>query len=275
MASADWHRKSVVVCGASTGLGFEIARQLAGQDARIVMVARNAERLERARSALCDLYPQCNVSSQAADLRQASGTEQLAAWIRSQGIGPVDLLINAVGQSDRGTIMRLAPERLGELMAINVQATLLTTQNIYELLRRPGAVVVNIGSLASRFAPRYLGGYSAAKHALAAVTQQMRLELALEGIHVMLVCPGPIRRPAESTRYDDLPNVVELPAAALKAGGGTKLRGLDATRLADQILRAAARRKPELVRPSKARLLMIVAAISPSLGDYLLKKMST
>lgn len=275
MASADWNRKNAVVCGASAGLGLELALQLARQGARVLIVARNAQRLSEAQHAIQGRLPHGDISVLAADLSQLSGAEQLATWIDTQQFGPVDLLINAIGKSDRGTILKLSVETFRELLEVNVLPALWTVQQIHASLRRPGAVIVNIGSLASRFAPRYLGGYSATKHALAAVTQQMRLELTPEGIHVMLACPGPIRRPDASTRYANLPSAVELPPEALKAGGGSKLSGLDATSLATEILHAAARRKPELVRPRKARLLMILAAISPRLGDYLLKKMST
>ena len=70
-------------------------------------------------------------------------------------------------------------------------------------------------------ATRYMGPYPAAKFALAAYTQQLRLALAESGVHVLLVCPGPIARPDGLPRYE---NAANLPAAARRPGGGEAAR---------------------------------------------------
>ena len=96
MASAAWQRKNVVVCGASAGLGLELARQLASQGARVLMVARNAQRLADAHRILHEESAACDLAMLAADLIQPSGAEQLAAWIGARQFGPVDLLIKGI-----------------------------------------------------------------------------------------------------------------------------------------------------------------------------------
>ena len=70
-------------------------------------------------------------------------------------------------------------------------------------LRRRGHVV-NLGSLAAKTAARWMGAYPATKFALAAYTQQLRLELGPEGLHVLLVCPGPVAR-KDDRPYDASP----------------------------------------------------------------------
>jgi len=124
--------------------------------------------------------------------------------------------------------------------------------------------------LASKSAARFLGGYPATKFAVAAYSQQLRLELAEDGVHVLLVCPGPIARPDAGARYDDVAH--DLPAAARQPGGGVKVRGLDPDDLARRILHACQRRSPELVVPARARWLFAIQQLWPRLGDWILRR---
>ena len=79
-------------------------------------------------------------------------------------------------------------------------------------------------------ASRYLGAYPVSKFAVAAYTHQLRLELGPQGLHVLLVCPGPIARPDAGQRYSG--EAADLPASAQKPGGGVRLKGLDPDELA-------------------------------------------
>jgi short-subunit dehydrogenase len=128
--------------------------------------------------------------------------------------------------------------------------------------------VVQIGSLAARVASRYLGPYPASKFPLVAYAQQLRLELGPQGLHVLLVCPGPLRRDDSGQRYDD--QAEALPPEARRPGGGARLKAIDPHDLARRIARACERRQPELVVPGKARLLFALSQLWPGLGDYLL-----
>ena len=107
------------------------------------------------------------------------------------------------------------------------------------------------------------------KFSLAAYAQQLRLELEDSGVHVLLVCPGPIARPDSGERYTR--QASDLPAQAQQPGGGVRLKRLDPVRVADRILKACERRQPELVIPSKARLLFALGQLWPSLGDSILR----
>jgi NAD(P)-dependent dehydrogenase (short-subunit alcohol dehydrogenase family) len=186
----------------------------------------------------------------------------------------LDLLINAVGMSDRGTALKLSPERIEELMRANVYGPLRVVQALRSQLHS-GSVIVNIGSLSSHFAPRHLGGYSIAKHGLRALTQQLRLELREHGIHVMLACPGPITRADTGSRYASLASAGDVPAEALRGGGGAKLKGLDPGQLSRDILKAAAARRLALIRPRKARWLIWLVALCPSWGEWILRRMTS
>ncbi len=133
---------------------------------------------------------------------------------------------------------------------------------------------MNIGSLASKVGARYIGGYAIAKHALAGMTQQLRLELKPRGIHVGLVSPGPIRRDDAGQRYNK--SMEEgLPTQASAPGGGTRLKGLAPERVADAVLRCIESRKPDIVLPGYLRLLIATGHAFPRLGDWLLLKFTS
>ncbi len=281
---AHWKDKSAIVCGASAGLGRVLANQLAEQQVRrLALVARSKENLQTLRSELLLKHPQMSIDCLTADLCQRDQVQQVAEHIQQQ-FGSLDLVIQAVGQSDRGRLLDLTGQRMQELLSANVLASLHAIQVFSPLMgpvatpadraqSKPGTIVL-IGSLASLFAPRYLGGYAIAKHALAALAQQARLELADQGLHVMLACPGPIARNDSGQRYKDLTQNTDLPDSARQPGGGARVRGLNAQRLAGDILAAAARRSPLLIRPRRAQVLHWLSALSCRLGDRLLRKNS-
>jgi len=131
---------------------------------------------------------------------------------------------------------------------------------------------VNIGSLAGKTAARYMGAYSATKHAVSAYSQQLRLELGPQGLHVLLVSPGPIAR--DEPREYSKEKLDSLPASARKPGAGAKVGLLRPEKLADHILRACEKRRPELVVPARARVVFALSQLWPRLGDWVIRKMS-
>ena len=127
--------------------------------------------------------------------------------------------------------------------------------------------MVNIGSLGAKSAARWLGAYPATKFAVAAYSQQLRLELGPQGLHVLLVCPGPIQR--SDPRLYPLAGLEDVPEHARRPGAGVKTRAIAPGRLAEMILRACQRRQPELVVPGRARLLFALSQLFPRLGDWI------
>jgi hypothetical protein len=185
------------------------------------------------------------------------------------------MVINAIGESDRGSIDKLTLNRMLDLVRTNVGSGLNTIQLFTPMLKPTRGVFVLIGSLSSHFAPRYMGGYAIAKHGLAALAQQARLELSAVGVHVMLVSPGPIAREDAGLRYSNSSQAADMPAEALKSGGGAKIKGLDPVELSNKILVAAAERRLTLILPRKARLLLLASALSPALGEFLLRRFTS
>lgn len=258
-----------VVTGGSAGLGLAIAQALLAARYQVIIVGRDADRLAQAAGQLAPLAGTSPLRLQTllADVtdRQAveAGFSQVAA-----DFGRLDVLVNCVGQSDRGRVDSLTRERLIALLDANVTSALHCAQAALPLLKQSRGSVVNVGSLAAKVGARYLGGYCAAKHALAGLTQQMRLEWREYGVHVGLVNPGPIQRADAGQRYAQQGG--DAPAAAQQPGGGARLRGLPAAVVAQSVLRCIARRQPDVILPRHVRLLVAIGHAWPWLGDELL-----
>jgi uncharacterized protein len=260
-----WQNKSALITGASAGLGRELAAALATRGARLTMVARDLGRLEKTADELG--LPAERRHLVAADVCLAgTGEEVVRAAIGHWG--ELDLVAHCAGKSMRGLALDTSRAEYEELLAVNFLAAVdLARASAAELAQRRGHLVL-IGSLASKVAPKFLGAYPASKFALAAFAQQMRLEHGPQGLHTLLVCPGPLARDDAGERY----NSADLPAAAQRPGGGARTKLIDPKWLAEEILRACESRRAELIVPAKAKLLFTLGAMSARWGDWLLGK---
>lgn len=253
-----------LVTGGCAGLGLVITRTLVARGYRVVILDRDEERLQEACGELGR-----SVTGRACDVTNADQVATVFA-----GLDRLDVLINCVGVSDRGLIETLQIERLEELLRLNVHCTLLCSQQALKLLKESRGVIVNIGSLAAKVGARYIGAYAIAKHAVAGLTQQLRLELKPAGVHVALVSPGPIRREDAGRRYQAIVGA-DLPAQATKPGGGTRVKGQPPERVAAAVLRAIDKRRPDILVPGYLRILLAVGHAFPRLGDWLLLKFTS
>ena len=261
-----------LVTGGSAGLGFLIAQTLLRQGYRVVITGRNEERLSEAVAKL-DLVAKGFVVSQKADVTAPSDVELLFNQVLTNQ-GGLDVLVNCVGQSDRGLIESLTADRLKQLFDQNVISTLLCCQASIPMLEKSSGVIINIGSLSAKVSPRYLGGYSISKHALAALSGQLRLELKPRGIHVGQINPGPIRRDDAGQRYADRVDK-NLPDQANQPGGGARISGLDQQKVADEVARMIRKRIPDVIFPRHLRMLIAIGHALPRLGDWLLLKFTS
>ena len=259
-----WQNKVVLVTGGSSGLGRVIAGEFAAAGAKVILaglepdgVAQAADEM-RARS--------CDVLGVQADVTQQADVDRLFAQSLER-FGRLDVLVNSAGRSMRGKLIDTTPDQFRELMELNLIALVRCTRAAAPHLLRQRGHVVNIGSLASKSAARWVGAYPASKFAVAAYSQQLRLELGSEGLHVLLVCPGPIAR--KDARLYPLEGLEDVPERARRPGAGVRVRPIEPEWLARAILSACQRRVPELVVPAHARWLFALCQLWPSLGDWI------
>jgi short-subunit dehydrogenase len=267
-----WSDKVVLVTGGSSGLGRAIAEAFAQQGAKIVIAARDETRLQAAAAAIrADGFA---VSAIVCDVTRDDDVERLFMEI-SQQFGRLDVLINNAGRSDRGAAIDTPIEQFRELLELNFLAVVRCTQRAMPLIAQARGHVVNIGSLGAKTVSRFLGAYPASKFPVAAYSHQLRLELSDRGVHVLLVCPGPIALADRTNTYAELAGKKGLPDDAGKPGAGVKLRGIDPAWLARRIIRGCEQRQAEIVVPLRVRWLLAISALSPRLGDWIIRKMTT
>jgi uncharacterized protein len=266
-----WHGKRAVITGGSAGLGLAVAEELVSRGARVAIAARGLPKLEAAAESLAKAGG--SVLPVAADVTRPEDVSRLASTVLSAW-GGVDLLCQCAGRSMRGTVLDTPADEFHLMWETNFLSALRCTQAFAPALSQSRGHLILVGSLASKAAAPYLGAYPASKFPLAALAQQLRLEIG-EGMHVLLVCPGPIARgESEDSAGRYAGNARDIPAGAHRPGGGARVRAIDPHWLARQILSACEARKPELVVPAKARLLFALSQLSPRLGDWLLRKMT-
>jgi uncharacterized protein len=192
MSAFDLTGCSALITGASAGIGREFARQLAGRAGSLVLVARRLERLEELRDELTKKDPNLNVHVRAADLSQAGAVDELCAWLNQEGIA-IDFLINNAGLGDRGSFATAEPERVREMVAVNIVAlTTLTRALLPSMLEKKRGAILNVSSIAGFLPIRKFAVYAASKAYVTSFSEGLRAEVRKKGIVVTALCPGPV-----------------------------------------------------------------------------------
>jgi NAD(P)-dependent dehydrogenase (short-subunit alcohol dehydrogenase family) len=187
----DLRKKTVLITGGSRGLGLVLARQFADQGARIIICARAAEELKRAREDLQSrgaevLAIECDVTNRAQVAEMMSAIRDFA--------GSVDVLVNNAGIIQVGPLEVMTREDFERAMNVHFWGPLNTMLAVLpEMRRRRQGRIVNISSIGGKLAIPHLIPYCASKFALAGLSSGMRAELWKEGIKVTTVCPGLMR----------------------------------------------------------------------------------
>jgi NAD(P)-dependent dehydrogenase (short-subunit alcohol dehydrogenase family) len=191
MSAADAVPRTVVITGASTGIGEACALELDRLGFRVFAGVRSEEAGRNLR---------VQASSRLAPLRiDVTDMATIAAAARTIGeaIGDVGIagLVNNAGVAVAGPIEFVPIDDLRQQLEVNVIGQVAVTQAMMPLLRIGRGRIVNIGSISGLLTAPYAGPYSASKFALEAVTNALRLELRNSGIKVSILEPGNVKTP--------------------------------------------------------------------------------
>lgn len=183
--------KVVWITGASSGIGEELAKQLAGEDARLILTARN----EAAMQAIAAAHPSAQVTLLPVDLTDPSTIGSLVQRA-IQIFGHIDAVVHCAGVSQRSSAEKTGMEIYRRLMEINYFAPVAITQALLPHFRAGGGgQIVAISSMAGLMGFPLRTGYAAAKHALKGYFETLQTEHDIPSLRITLVYPGRIRTP--------------------------------------------------------------------------------
>ena len=188
-------KRSVVITGVSSGIGFATARALVNRGYRVFGSVRKQADADRVRTALgTDFVPLVFDVTDAAGI--AAAADAVAAQV---GDGGLAALINNAGIAPTGPLLHQPPEEIRQLFEINVFGVIAVTRAFTPLLGarrdapRPRGRIINISSFNGGVTVPFAVAYSASKHALEAISDGLRRELWIYGIDVIAIEPGTIR----------------------------------------------------------------------------------
>ena len=186
----QWQDRTVLISGASSGIGAELARQAIAKGSRVGLVARSKDSLESLRAELGD---RCVVAP--ADVTQpdeVAGAVQAVA----QALGPVDILVNNAGIGLYGAFLDAEVDEIDRLMRTNYLGVVHLLKAVLPgMVERRRGHVVTVGSIAGRIGAPFEAAYSASKFAVTGLTEALSVELAPFGIGASIVSPGPVDTP--------------------------------------------------------------------------------
>jgi short-subunit dehydrogenase len=183
----DITNKVVIITGASAGIGLATAQRFAAAGAKVVLVARSADKLnalaEELRRQGHEALPL------PADMRNQTATTQMIEQA-FQHYGRIDILINNAGQAVAGMVENVNLEDFRQILALNVFGPLYAMQAVIPKMRQGGGgLILNISSMVSKMHIPGLAAYAATKTALNMLSETARVELAAENIRVITVYP--------------------------------------------------------------------------------------
>ncbi len=203
-------QQTIVVTGATSGIGLCTARLAAHRGANVVVVARNEE-------ALIDLVHEITVTGGSATYAVADVADEAAlkraAETARQEFGVIDTWVNNAGTSIYGRIMDVATVDLRRLFETNVWGVVYGSRIAVDNLRERGGALINVGSETSDAAVPLQGMYSASKHAVKGFTDALRMEVEADKlpISITLIKPTAIHTPFPENAKNYLSYEPQLP----------------------------------------------------------------
>lgn len=243
--------RTVIITGASAGVGAATARKFADAGANLLLVARGAMNLE---AIVEDLRSRTRVECLAMDVADAEACDRLFRKAIAD-FGRIDVLINNAGCHVRGPVTSVTPEDIARMVDVNLKAPLmLTRMALPHLKSNGGGAVINVGSLAGRLPVPGSATYSASKCGLRAFTYAIAEEMRDTGIKFAVVSPGPI-----DTGFimDDIDSVSDLSLSQPLSS---------AEEVAQAILDLCGNRQRELSMPPASGVLTTLSYLFPWLG---------
>jgi uncharacterized protein len=201
---------TVLITGASAGIGREFARQLAPAVSTMILVARRSERLEALELELKIINPALEVFTRQLDLRDHAALGKFCDWLSESGLA-VDLLINNAGLGDLGAFIDSEWERVNAMLQVNIESLTFLIYRILPSMQKSGCgAILNVSSVLGLMPVPHSAVYAATKAYVTSFSEALRAELRGANISVTAVYPGTV--PTEF--FDVAARAHQLPASS-------------------------------------------------------------
>lgn len=253
--------RAVVIIGGSRGLGLAIARELAAEGARLVLVARDSDELDEARR---QVEPDAReVITIPCDVGRREEVEQAMRQAMEQ-LGRIDVLINAAGILQCGPLEHMDREDFEAAMDVNLWGAFHAMMAAIPAMRRQGSGrIVNVASVAGMIAVPHLAPYTASKFALVGLSDAVRAELRDKGIRVTTVVPGLMRTGSHVNALFKGRHEAEFTWFSI--GNALPLISVSARHAAKRVVDACRHGDAHITIGTAARLAVICNALFPNL----------
>lgn len=251
--------QTLVVTGATSGVGLAVARRAAAQGARLVLAARNDDGLD---AVVEEIVAAGGAAvAVAADVGNEADVQRIADTAVER-FGGFDTWVNNAGVAIYGTLLEVSLEDQRRLFDTNYWGAVYGSLVAARHLRDQGGALINVGSVLSDRAAPLLGAYSAAKHALKGFTDALRMELEQDAapVSVTLLKPASIDTPLKEHGKSYLESEPRNPPPVYAAEA-----------VADAVLHAAQHPIRDLAVGGPSRMLSVAAAVAPRLTDRLME----
>ena len=249
-----------VITGGSRGLGLLLARHLRKQGARVVLLARNREELQRAKAQLDGRHQ--HVMAIVCDVTERQHVEYAIQSVLHH-FGRIDVLINNAGIIQVGPLEQMTYGDYQHAMNTHFWGALHCTEAVLpHMRRRRCGRIINIASIGGLIAVPHLAPYAASKFAAVGYSDAVRAEVAKDGIRVTTVCPGLMRTGSFVNALMKGHHRAEF--AWFGALSSLPLISIDANRAARKILQAGRRGLPHLTITPQARVAALLDRMLPN-----------
>jgi NAD(P)-dependent dehydrogenase (short-subunit alcohol dehydrogenase family) len=194
--------QGVLITGAASGIGENVARDMAREGAVVAVADRDAKGAER----VADALRKGGGRAHAFEL-DVTDAKDVTAFVEAAAkrLGRLDVLVNSAGVREISSVLDLSLEEWNRVMGVNVTGTFLCSQAFARAIVAKGGkgAIVNLASTLGVVAASNRPAYTASKHAVVGLTKEMAMELGTKGIRVNAVGPGVIRTPLTERYFQD------------------------------------------------------------------------
>jgi short-subunit dehydrogenase len=265
----SFRNRAIVITGGSRGLGLALAEEFLRAGARVALLARDSDELDRAR-ALAQERVSGEIITLSCDVTKRP--ELARALEQIEGVfGTVDILVNNAGAITVGPFESMERPDFASLLELQVHAIVDAVQLVLPRFRQNGAGrIVNICSVGGRIAVPHMAAYCAAKFALAGLSASLNAELSVSGVTVTTVFPGLMRTgsPMQAVVKGDH----EKEFAWFAAGDVVPGLSVSARYAAKKILAGVRGADSQVIFPSTSQLAVLAQANFPELFALVLRQ---